>query len=616
MSTGCSAEAPSTHPAAAAAWPRRQRWQGPRPSRWQPPAPHAAWAEQGGGRGGLMTRARRGQGRAEHSLCPVGTAAAWESFPMQRARAFRCVPPTHQVINPPHLAAAAAPRTAGLAALPRAAAAAGRVGAWQERAVGCRRRCSRDRRWLRVAADAGRGRGWRERVAAAAPPRPRDQHLCILGKLVAATSRGHPSRRRCAARRAAPALAAARRRASVCRRPLAPPRLGATIRGGRRAAGAAAGAAATLGCGVALVVLFQQRRHDARHKGLHLQGLAGPLQRRRKRRQHQRQQPHQTGPAGEGKGGGAGGARLRDGEGRRRLQRQRGCRRWHCRHPVRAPQLPPSTPPPFLLRQPHPPACSPRSRPAGWPTTPARALGCAGPASPLRRRSPCVAAHRPTHLSKACGSLEARLSTPTTRCCTYMGAAAMERAPPSYSSRQSAKWGPLHGGGRASVMAAWAMAVVCSACRSPKLRGPLRPAVRKQAPAGQPPAADATPYSLFLEIVGYHGVALHLRCIVCGGAADRVRRLRQGEGSAPGFQEIKEEVAAARSLHCRRTPACVYLPALSFPAGHTAPPGRPASPCTAAQHRQHRVPSAQRSAAWGGTARTSGCTTAPPCSVI
>lgn len=47
------------------------------------------------------------------------------------------------------------------------------------------------------------------------------------------------------------------------------------------------------------------------------------------------------------------------------------------------------------------------------------------------------------HLSNACGSLEARLSTPTSRCCTYIGAAAMERAPLSYSARQSAKWGPL-----------------------------------------------------------------------------------------------------------------------------------------------------------------------------
>ena len=64
--------------------------------------------------------------------------------------------------------------------------------------------------------------------------------------------------------------------------------------------------------------------------------------------------------------------------------------------------------------------------------------------------------HNTTHLSKACGSLEARLSTPTSRCCTYIGAAAMERAPLAYSARQSAKWGPLqcvgqHVGGVRSV---------------------------------------------------------------------------------------------------------------------------------------------------------------------
>lgn len=64
--------------------------------------------------------------------------------------------------------------------------------------------------------------------------------------------------------------------------------------------------------------------------------------------------------------------------------------------------------------------------------------------------------HTTTHLSNACGSLEARLSTPTSRCCTYIGAAAMERAPLAYSARQSAKWGPLqcvgqHVGGVRSV---------------------------------------------------------------------------------------------------------------------------------------------------------------------
>lgn len=73
-------------------------------------------------------------------------------------------------------------------------------------------------------------------------------------------------------------------------------------------------------------------------------------------------------------------------------------------------------------------------------TLPTPAAACSCPASRTQLQLSCLpckhaslhyAAVACPHLSKACGSLEARLSTPTTRCCTYIGAAAMERAPPA-----------------------------------------------------------------------------------------------------------------------------------------------------------------------------------------
>ena len=191
--------------------------------------------------------------------------------------------------------------------------------------------------------------------------------------------------------------------------------------------------------------------------GTHLRGV---LQCCHKRRQHQRQQPDKARPAGPAA---AAAATLKTGA--VRLDMRGLLLLWvaalgSCCWPRL--WL-------FLWAAPlHPNATLPHS-PRHPPAAPAN------PPPATRQTGLHLCAALP-HLSNACGSLEARFSTPTSRCCTYIGAAAMERAPLLYSARQSAKWGPLHLGRRAGSVsnAGWSGERHGDMCRTAIDSGPDR----------------------------------------------------------------------------------------------------------------------------------------------